>query len=65
MRSEVVDRRRWVTRERFLDLLGATNLLTRSADDARTATGSSAGSAGAIRGGGGGGSEGGLRPPPS
>lgn len=27
MQSEVVDRRRWVTRERFLDLLGATNLI--------------------------------------
>ncbi|MBI3629585.1 MAG: chromate transporter [Candidatus Rokubacteria bacterium] len=26
MQSEVVDRRRWLTRERFLDLLGATNL---------------------------------------
>ena len=27
MQREVVDRRRWITRERFLDLLGVTNLI--------------------------------------
>ncbi len=27
LRSEVVDRRKWITDERFLDLLGATNLI--------------------------------------
>jgi chromate transporter len=27
MRDEVVNRRRWMTDERFLDLLGATNLI--------------------------------------
>lgn len=27
MESEVVRRRRWLTREEFLDLLGATNLI--------------------------------------
>src|SRR3954471_12229417 len=27
MRDEVVGRRRWLTEERFLDLLGATNLI--------------------------------------
>jgi hypothetical protein len=27
MEEEVVRRRRWITRERFLDLLGATNLI--------------------------------------
>ena len=27
MQHEIVDRRGWVSRERFLDLLGATNLI--------------------------------------
>ena len=30
MEDEVVRRRRWMTHERFLDLLGATNLITRA-----------------------------------